>query len=116
MANVCDSYCKGCVYKGYVNGHVPCCHYIFVVGKPRPCPPGKGCTVKKEGRYKKTVDELRADKARRAGEYRLKHREQMTVKCICGVEFITTDPHRKYCSRHCYKEAKRQRERKVKDG
>ena len=41
-------YCKGCYYWGGLNGSCDCCNYIFVEGRKRPCPPGKGCTVRKE--------------------------------------------------------------------
>ena len=47
--------CKGCAYMGWVGG-IGCCEYIFKEDKPRPCPPGKDCTVKKprkRGRKKK---------------------------------------------------------------
>lgn len=40
MKMVCNSDCNGCVYKGIVQGHVPCCNYIFMEDKRRPCPPG----------------------------------------------------------------------------
>ena len=42
---VCDRTCKGCIYFGVV-GDYGCCNYIFMADKRRPCPPGKGCTVK----------------------------------------------------------------------
>lgn len=51
-----DRACKGCIYMGWIGGYLGCCNYIFMAGKPRPCPPGKGCTVKetkKRGRKKK---------------------------------------------------------------
>lgn len=50
-----DRACKGCIYLGSA-GDLCSCDYIFKVGKRRPCPPGKGCTVKetkKRGRPKK---------------------------------------------------------------
>lgn len=34
-----SDYCNGCVYKGLVQGHVPCCNYIFMEDRMRPCPP-----------------------------------------------------------------------------
>lgn len=43
-----DPYCKGCVYYMKMGGDQMCCHYIFREDKPRPCPPGKECTVKKK--------------------------------------------------------------------
>ena len=45
-----SAYCKGCVYRGIVQGSLPCCNYIFMEDKRRPCPPGEGCTVKTTNR------------------------------------------------------------------
>ena len=39
--------CIGCAYFGGENNLNNSCNYIFIVGKRRPCPPGKDCTVKK---------------------------------------------------------------------
>lgn len=39
--------CIGCAYFGGENSVNNSCNYIFIVGKRRPCPPGKDCTVKK---------------------------------------------------------------------
>lgn len=49
-----DRACKGCIYFGWV-ARFGCCNYIFMEDKRRPCPPGKGCTVKetKKTRQKK---------------------------------------------------------------
>ena len=41
-----DAHCAGCICLGYAGGGITCCDYIFKVGKRRPCPPGKDCTVK----------------------------------------------------------------------
>ena len=44
---VCSRFCKDCVYHvemtSYAYGY---CAYIFLEDKRRPCPAGKGCTVK----------------------------------------------------------------------
>lgn len=40
-------YCRGCTYWGGGNESAACCNYIFMEGQRRPCPPGKGCTVKR---------------------------------------------------------------------
>ena len=40
--------CEGCIYFG---GYYPasrCCNYIFIKDEPRPCQPGKDCTVREE--------------------------------------------------------------------
>lgn len=105
MANVCDSYCKGCIYVGKVNHFTLCCRYVFVEDKLRPCPPGKGCTVKVDGKHKATVEERRFKNAQKSREYHAKLRAQRmrTVKCpICGQEFQTADSRKKFCSHRCY--------------
>lgn len=40
--------CEGCVYFFADYAVNNCCNYIFIKDKPRPCPPGKDCTVKIE--------------------------------------------------------------------
>lgn len=47
---------KGCIYLGKA-GAYGCCNYIFMVGKPRPCPPSKDCTVKETGRKKRRAED-----------------------------------------------------------
>lgn len=98
MANVCDSFCNGCVYKGLVQGHVPSCNYIFMEDKQRPCPPGKGCTVKVEGNYKATVEERRSRATRYQRERRAANTPGKTCQ-ICGTVFHSYM--RKYCSKGC---------------
>lgn len=51
-----DRACNGCVYRGRV-GSYGCCDYIFIKDKPRPCPPGKDCTVKETGRKKRRTED-----------------------------------------------------------
>ena len=41
-----DRYCDNCVYRGVITGNLSYCHYYFATNERRPCPPGKGCTVK----------------------------------------------------------------------
>ena len=51
-------YCRGCVH---FRGHTSfdrCCNYIFDTQHRRPCPPGEGCTVKIERKYKLGLDFL----------------------------------------------------------
>lgn len=45
--------CKGCDYAVLLSGEW-CCDYLSVTGHRRPCPPGEGCTVRKEGDLTKT--------------------------------------------------------------
>lgn len=62
-------YCEGCRYKGTLNGYGGYCTYIFVEGHSRPCPPGKGCTVKvlKERGKKRGKKERISGKAESTG-------------------------------------------------
>lgn len=44
---VSDKFCDDChFYKPIYGESWRCCHYIFMTGKKRPCPPGAGCTEK----------------------------------------------------------------------
>ncbi len=57
--NVCDRYCDGCIYRGLIGGDwYRYCKYLLDKGERRPCPPGKGCTVKLTARRGKllTID------------------------------------------------------------
>ena len=40
--------CHGCIYFGAENYMNATCNYLFIVGHSRGCPPGEGCTVRKE--------------------------------------------------------------------
>ena len=56
--SVCDKYCKGCVYNAEISSFIyGYCNYIFNERKRRPCPAGKGCTVKKKGRTRRATDD-----------------------------------------------------------
>jgi hypothetical protein len=58
-----DKYCLDChYYQG--NSEVDiCCCYLLITDKRRPCPPGKGCTVKvKRKRRRKTDAERRKER------------------------------------------------------
>lgn len=44
--NTIRDWCEGCVYYRGDFETTKCCNYIFMEDKRRPCPPGKGCTVK----------------------------------------------------------------------
>ena len=48
-----DKYCIGCKYYTEIYLKLHYCSYLFREGKRRPCPAGKGCTVKKKGKPKK---------------------------------------------------------------
>lgn len=48
MVNDGNTECDGCIYFFGDYSLSRCCNYIFIKGEPRPCKPGKGCTVKEE--------------------------------------------------------------------
>lgn len=39
--------CKGCAYAVLLGGKWYC-DYLMMTGRCRPCPPGEGCTVRRE--------------------------------------------------------------------
>ena len=60
MNGMCDETCKGCAYVRVMAGEIgfgnrrtqqtAWCDFIGVNGHSRPCPAGKGCTVRKAKR------------------------------------------------------------------
>ena len=127
MASVCDSYCKGCIYKGIINGVTPWCKYVFMEDKLRPCPAGTGCTVKmtardlkllkakekkplteeqrrKQAEYTKAYRERkRAEKAKEWHEKKKEREiEKRTRICKhCGKAFVLCGEHRRFCCDEC---------------
>lgn len=51
MMAVCTEWCRGCDYQkkfaGGCEGGIIYCDYICMENKPRPCPAGTGCTVRR---------------------------------------------------------------------
>ena len=48
-----DSFCRGCIYLASVScaeTRNRACDYIGATDQRRPCPAGKGCTVRKTGK------------------------------------------------------------------
>lgn len=45
-------YCEGCIFYDGEYDSNKCCNYFLDTGMRRPCPPGKGCTVKKTKKAK----------------------------------------------------------------
>ena len=43
-----DKHCMGCKYYAGITEYIYYCSYFMKEDKRRPCPPGKGCTVRKE--------------------------------------------------------------------
>jgi hypothetical protein len=58
---VSNKYCRDCVYFGGASEHVCSCNYIFIEHQMRPCPPDKGCTVKKKRARKRRMKEDRTN-------------------------------------------------------
>lgn len=65
MQGVCDKSCEGCVYLSQINGTVHYCSFFLDTEIRRPCPAGKGCTVKN----KKNVQSMRETIAKQAESY-----------------------------------------------
>lgn len=56
--SICDSSCRGCKYYGiFLN----CCEYMIQTGNLRPCPAGKGCTVRTTKRGRTMAQQIDAD-------------------------------------------------------
>lgn len=55
--SVCDAHCGGCIHLTEVcwGGLSMACYYRINTGKKRPCPAGKGCTVKETGERKQRL-------------------------------------------------------------
>lgn len=47
-AKIIDKHCIGCKYYAGISECIYYCSYFIKEDKRRPCPPGKGCTVRKE--------------------------------------------------------------------
>lgn len=50
--SLCDSSCRGCIYFGTF---LRSCEYMIQTGNLRPCPAGKGCTVRTTKRGRRTM-------------------------------------------------------------
>ena len=73
---VCTKYCDACVYrKVFTGGWHPYCDYLCMVGKPRPCPAGDGCTVRSTRRVYRKRALTEEEKAQREERKRERNRE-----------------------------------------
>ena len=73
---VCTKYCDACVYrKVFTGGWHPYCDYLCMVGKPRPCPAGDGCTVRSTRRVYRKRALTEEEKAQREERERERNRE-----------------------------------------
>lgn len=104
---VCDSYCKGCTYSSLTSGEQLMCAYYLITNIRRPCPAGKGCTVKATGRKKGLWayenNQTWSGRQKREGKpAQDKPAEVLHKVChCCGTEFETEYPNRVYCSNKC---------------
>lgn len=103
--------CHGCIYLSLVAGEHPCCNYIFMEDKRRPCPPGEGCTVKitseevkkqkAEKRRELSVEQMKRKKERDRLRWEEKRASRVRHCRRCGREFHP-DQHRKFfCGEEC---------------
>lgn len=92
------SHCRGCIYCAIVGG-MASCDYLFQVGTPRPCPPGKDCTVR--------ITVRQEPKPKLRGTVR---------SCEwCGTEFeLSGNVTKKFCSKRCKDAAFRMKQRQGK--
>lgn len=59
----CDKYCHDCFFYGGQSEPALTCNYLLMRGKRRPCPPGKGCTVKeRRGKKRRTQKDNREER------------------------------------------------------
>lgn len=111
MANVCDSYCKDCMYANtLVDGHIVC-NYFLATNIRRPCKAGSGCTAKQTGKkigrwdYENNAKWVNAQKERKEKKKQDKH----GVCKWCGRVFVRDTHNKSYCSDKCRLAGYRQR-------
>lgn len=61
VVSVCDQHCKGCVYYYEYGSGTKVCEYMFQTGFRRPCPAGKGCTVRATKKGRTMAQRMEAD-------------------------------------------------------
>ena len=104
--------CEGCIYLSMIgNSYLPCCNYIFMEDKRRPCPPGEGCTVKITDKQvkKRKAQERRAmsveqmqRKKERDRLYWEKRKAERTKPCRrCGTLFHPDQYNKFFCCEEC---------------
>ncbi len=82
MQGVCDKSCEGCVYLSQINGTVHYCSFFLDTEIRRPCPAGKGCTVKN----KKNVISMRRVNSAYAKSYHERLVQQAKDKSQLGQD------------------------------
>lgn len=100
MADACDSHCMGCIYNQRFHGlKAGMCAYYFETGRRRPCPPGKGCTVKSTAEKHKNKTWRKMTDAE--WQQRKKARMREGICKECGERFQTSSLRQIYCSKKC---------------
>lgn len=94
---VTTSFCRGCIYRSCTGG-MNSCDYIFKVGKPRPCPPGKDCTVRTTVRQLPKKEKVKVIGTVRTCEW-------------CGTEFTVNNGKQRFCCSRCKDAAYRAKHR-----
>lgn len=56
-----DKHCDGCKYYSKITGAIYYCTYLMQTDRRRPCPPGKGCTVKIPKKRRKARESTECD-------------------------------------------------------
>ena len=114
---VCTKYCDPCVYsKSITGGWCQYCDYLFMTGKPRPCPAGDGCTVRVTRRvYRKRAltDEekaLRAERRRERNREAKKRSYQMHREEILASQKKWQKEHREQLNAYSREYRKRRKE------
>ena len=95
-----------------VSNCIPCCNYIFVEDKRRPCPPGAGCTVKTTKRKQKPKSNPKLTKTEYNRSRWQKIKAQRINACKqCGTQFHPEHGSQAFCSDECRATFTRERQR-----
>ncbi len=74
------TYCKGCAYLGDTYGGKSC-DYLYITGRRRPCPVGKGCTVRARKKAKRgSCETPRREKSKTPGRREYKRLDQSRAR------------------------------------
>ena len=83
---VCDKYCNGCVFYSGSSLTFKVCEYMLMTDHRRPCPAGKGCTVKTKRNGRSFVQvmeaQIEATQARAESRERKKETDKLSQEMI----------------------------------
>lgn len=108
--------CHGCIYMSIVSSSIPCCNYIFIEDKRRPCPPGAECTVKTTKRKSKPKTKPAHKPKPTKTEYNRAYWQKIKAQRIntckqCGTQFHPEHGNQSFCSDECRATFTRERQR-----